>query len=89
MKKQIFISLVAASFLLAQKSTAQTSFNEGLLLANAETNSTSSFESSYQLEATTIEANLNPTAKYQSGSFVGKSIINSAPNGNGDLSSAL
>ena len=89
MKRQIFISFVAASFLFADESTAQTPFNEGLLLANAETNSTSSFESSYQLEATTIEANLNPTAKYQSGSFVGKSIINSAPNGNGDLTSAL
>ncbi|TQR60743.1 TonB-dependent receptor plug domain-containing protein [Campylobacter troglodytis] len=89
MKRQIFISLVAASFLLAQKSTAQTPFNKGVLLANNETNSTSSFDTSYQLEATTIEADINPTKYYQSGSFVGKSIINSAPNGNGDITSAL
>lgn len=43
----------------------------------------------YELEASEIVANTDETSKYSSGASIGKSLLNSTPNANGDLTSAL
>ena len=44
---------------------------------------------SYELEETTVVGSLDDTKKYNSGNKVGRDTLNSAPNGNGDIGSAL
>lgn len=43
----------------------------------------------YELEASEIVANTDETSKYSSGTSIGKSLLNSTPNANGDIGSAL
>lgn len=43
----------------------------------------------YELEATEISANIDEINKYQTGTSIGKSLLEASPNANGDITSAL
>lgn len=43
----------------------------------------------YELEATEISASIDEISKYQTGTSIGKSLLQASPNANGDITSAL
>ncbi len=78
MKKMTFSSLVVC-ILLAD----ETSFN-------AENNASGGGAlKTYELEATEISASIDEISKYQTGTSIGKSLLQASPNANGDITSAL
>lgn len=92
MKTKAFILLVATSLFADEANEAQnaqiTSVN-----SNTEQNTTRSqsgvdLTATYELPPTVISAP-NPVIKYLSGSSLDENALNSAPNGNGDITSAL
>ena len=92
MKTKAFILLVATSLFADEANEAQngqiTSVN-----SNTEQNTTRSqsgvdLTPTYELPPTVISAP-NPVIKYFSGSSLDENALNSAPNGNGDITSAL
>lgn len=92
MKTKAFILLVATSLFADEANEAQNAQTTSVNL-NTEQNATRSqsgvdLTATYELPPTVISAP-NPVIKYFSGSSLDKSALNSAPNGNGDLTSAL
>lgn len=92
MKTKAFILLVATSLFADEANEAQNAHTANIN-SNTEQNATRSqsgvsLTPTYELPATVISAP-NPVIKYLSGSSLDKSGLNSAPNGNGDITSAL
>lgn len=92
MKTKAFILLVAASLFADEANEAQNAHTASIN-SNTEQNATRSqsgvdLTPTYELPPTVISAP-NPVIKYLSGSSLDKSGLNSAPNGNGDITSAL
>lgn len=92
MKTKAFILLVATSLFADEANEAQNAHTASAN-SNTEQNTTRSqsgvsLTPTYELPATVISAP-NPVIKYLSGSSLDKSGLNSAPNGNGDITSAL
>lgn len=92
MKTKAFILLVATSLFADEANEAQNAQTTSVNL-NTEQNTTRSqsgvdLTPTYELPATVISAP-NPVIKYLSGSSLDKNTLNSAPNGNGDITSAL
>lgn len=92
MKTKAFILLVATSLFADEANEAQNAQTTSANL-NTEQNTTRSqsgvdLTATYELPPTVISAP-NPVIKYLSGSSLDKNALNSAPNGNGDITSAL
>ena len=75
----------------AQSNEIQTTSNQNAEFqnSNAEFQSSSTEIQSYELEETTIEARIDEASKYNSGTSVRRDTLDSIPNGNGDITSAL
>lgn len=92
MKIKAFILLVATSLFADEANETQNAQTTSVNL-NTEQNTTRSqsgvsLTPTYELPPTVISAP-NPVIKYLSGSSLDKNALNSAPNGNGDITSAL
>lgn len=92
MKTKAFILLVATSLFADEANETQnaqtTSANSNTEQNTTRSQSGVSLTPTYELPPTVISAP-NPVIKYFSGSSLDKNALNSAPNGNGDLTSAL